>query len=787
MTTMRKIKCSISAFVLCITLLCSSTAGAALRIGIRELLAIKNGLPVQNYQKYEKLFINIMSQSSLFDIVSSKVFQKNIAFPVGGAPIEDTESYIDQVEIETGRVTKCRYVLTGYLVFGENHGKEDKAIFSVALFDIISRERQKFNIEVLLSQLSQNQQSSSSKSSPARFRPKSSSSKNDTQSIRERFAVVAFNQFSEKIREDIIGDIAQVTGLEDNRIILNRGLSSGVNIGDTYKIQAVISDGEVDIFGTNINEMSDIALVTVKKTDNNSSIAEIIENAGNINAIRVGDKIAKIPQAEVKKTTYEILSGTRPNFPDKRPDDKSVAVNNSATQKNAAHDDLPAIPAGAIRIGVLKFDSKAQNILNKEAAAATDLFIRFLSNSDKIIILERDRLEAIAREHRLNLSGLIDAETASEIGKLASCQYMLLGSITNANEKEDKSGFYRTPSSNSSQFSSALMLLADIAELLETGKLSNENVVKETYEMSVTIDSRLVNVETSKIEMAYAEEGSAAQTLTVTQDRNGITKSVESVNYGSLQTKAIESAVANLSNRITGKLTGEYLQIISIKDDELIINRGASAGINEAELLCVFPQEKTAGDSCAVIYVKDVQDDFSTAKMLFKLDSPNSVVKVGDRLEGVSYGDFEKGIMHIREKKRMNERETSSSSSSFESEKLSNLKQEQRGNNTQKLEKFSTNAKKVIKTYGLNNKNEKALITAHSKAEKMGSPKKKYESYVEIANSNLRDYLASYNAGKYAVELSMYSEAKEWLEKSLRVNPDYKPAQTLLKKIERRK
>ena len=44
--------------------------------------------------------------------------------------------------------------------------------------------------------------------------------------------------------------------------------------------------------------------------------------------------------------------------------------------------------------------------------------------------------------------------------------------------------------------------------------------------------------------------------------------------------------------------------------------------------------------------------------------------------------------------------------------------------------------------------------------------------------------LAAYNTGKYALELSMYMEAREWASKALFVNPNYKPAQTLVDKID---
>ena len=83
-----------------------------------------------------------------------------------------------------------------------------------------------------------------------------------------------------------------------------------------------------------------------------------------------------------------------------------------------------------IRIGIMKFLNRASGLSNQQAEAITDIFTRMLSKSRVIAIIERDRLDSIGREHKLNMSGLVDTGTAVEIGRIAGCQYMLLGSVT---------------------------------------------------------------------------------------------------------------------------------------------------------------------------------------------------------------------------------------------------------------------------------------------------------------------------------------------------------------------
>ncbi|MDY3868275.1 MAG: CsgG/HfaB family protein [Pyramidobacter sp.] len=54
-----------------------------------------------------------------------------------------------------------------------------------------------------------------------------------------------------------------------------------------------------------------------------------------------------------------------------------------------------------------------------------------LTNSGLFQVVERARLDVIAREQRLAQSGLMDSRTAPQTGRLAGAQYMMTGAITN--------------------------------------------------------------------------------------------------------------------------------------------------------------------------------------------------------------------------------------------------------------------------------------------------------------------------------------------------------------------
>lgn len=787
-------------FLLCMLFLCLlsfNEASAAVRVGVFVIQVSEDGatLDVKNLsdyrkynavqEKYRTIFMNLLSKTEGLDVIdlglekNQKLFQQNPKIMEKMALLFtmsrwDTAAYYK----ELGRMTKTRYLITGALNFHRPSIKEVTAEASFMLIDTANGE-----VVQDFKGLGGIKLSSTGKTSKQ--------TKND--SVEEQVAVYAMSQVVEQSERYISGKGSLITDIEDSRIIINKGASSGVKAGDIYKVQADKLEGIEDIFtsDTELSGLIDVALLKIIDTQKTTSTAEVITDAGFINAIRTGDKLMPVSSYEVDKILYEILSGSRPAFPDKRKESQRTALTGQTVINTAADfEQQQKFPSDVIRIGVIKFDSKADNILDRDAEAATDLFMRFLSNSDKIAVIERDRLESIAREHKLNLSGMISPETASILGKLAGCQYILSGAITAAQEDESQSGVLIEPYERQIQNSNpniyktkagkvlaGIALLSDVLDLLGDST-EEDNVVSEAYEMTIDIDVRLIKVETGEIEIALTEEGSARQVNTITQDKKGYTKSIE-INYGGLQNKAIASAASNLSNRLIGRLTGEYAHVAAVNGDEIIINRGSLSGIQTGDLFCLYPEKSSVLYTDAIISVTDVQDLFSSAKLIFK-SSSYYIPDPGERLEAVSYSDFQKGILYIKDKKR---EQIYGISANIKDNAAADKNSSSKSN--KKLEISSTDPKKVIRSYGLNAKEEKALIEAHSKASKMSGAKKKYETYSKLANDGINDYLAAYNAGKSAFDLKLYDQAKDLTEKALSINPYYKPAKILMRKINR--
>lgn len=865
---MKQFKFFTAALILCISLMMSvmisAEASDVFRVGVFDIGVLDEDImpnpsssaysysEYNTYQKfrdrYEKIFFDALAKTENFDAVrikseevtatmtkanteyykaqQSKSSSKNSDYrpiynrsmtdrPAGLYDMSEAASKAMQnyavSQLTLAKQKNCRYLLNSSVHFDTSSKQGIRATVHLLLSDVnkmeltpnihASGESQAFSTRL---------RTVDEGKKPKRKAQTSSKSKkkgldSPEQSLKEKLALEAFTAAIQNLQDILSGNAAKIVKIEGNNIFINKGSSSNAKIDNAYIVKTEVHDGVDDIFGEDKDaSIINIAIIKIKDVQEDISIAEIVPDGGNINAIHVDDTLEPMLASRIDDYLLSISDGKRPPFPVRHPE--AVKAELKASEKTAkspsqsrfkkekkkektvsAAESLPALPPGVMRVGVINFDSQADGISATEASTLTDLFSRMLSNSDKIAVLERDRLEAIANEHELNLSGVIDSDTAAQIGKLASCQYILLGSVTGIEERDTISGRYIRPTekadfsrfmirNTSAKGAGVLLGLAILSDIVEAGNVKKDNVVTATHEVITNVDARLVNVQTSQIAASFTGHGSAAQSDIVTQDGNGNIKDIDS-SYGDIENQSIASAAANLGSMIREFLTGEKLQISSINNGEIIINRGSSSGIQTGDLFCVYSEGQSYGDTEAIISVKEVQDSFSTAELVKSINDSYTVTP-GSRLEFVLHSDFQKGIWHIKNQKRAQSSEKAIKNISLED--LANNS----GNKKRRLENSSTDAKKVIKSYGLSASKEKMLINAHSKASKANNSKKKYEAYKQLSEADNNDYLAAYNTGRYALEQSMYIEAREWVSKALFVNPNYVPAKKLIEKID---
>lgn len=446
-----------------------------------------------------------------------------------------------------------------------------------------------------------------------------------------------------------------------------------------------------------------------------------------------------------------------------------------------------------IRIGIMRFQNRAADLTNDQAASITDIFTRMLASSRSIAIIERDQLAAIGREHKLNMSGLVDTGTAVEIGRIAGCQYMLLGAVTQFSKNVTDQKFV---------------------------------FIQETkYDASVTVDMRVVDVATSEVVLTLAETGSAVRTDSAIDLGKDINQ--RQSNLEGLEGEAISNAVSKLGQRIREVVAGEYSQVLSAAGKEITLNVGAASGAQMGGRYLVYADGPEVLDmngrvidrkrlNIAVIRIVEVQNGFSVANIVSGGGKPANVRR-GDKITPISPSEASTLV-----KKKMLPDKRPRTRASLDGvdlgDRMSQIAGERGVNGTdnpspepvlsqvseptppvdtvgtsqgkgivtpkRERENQSTDPAKVIATYGLSSGEANTRRIAHLGANRLGNKQAAYDKFVELAGSFSGDYLAAYRAGVVAQNMGNRDDAKTWFDKALAINPNYEPAQEAKKKLE---
>lgn len=85
-------------------------------------------------------------------------------------------------------------------------------------------------------------------------------------------------------------------------------------------------------------------------------------------------------------------------------------------------------------MAVIPYDFKDKNVSYEGLEAGlVDLTINSFFTTQRFLLVERTRLNAVVNELQLNSSGLVDTENALQIGKQAGAQYVFIGTVTSIN------------------------------------------------------------------------------------------------------------------------------------------------------------------------------------------------------------------------------------------------------------------------------------------------------------------------------------------------------------------
>ena len=279
------------------------------------------------------------------------------------------------------------------------------------------------------------------------------------------------------------------------------------------------------------------------------------------------------------------------------------------------------ITDGPVRLGVMKFLTRTEGVSEAQAASVGDVFARMLTNSKTITVIERDQLENIAGEIAKAQSGMITDETAVQIGKIAGCNYMLIGAVTR----------YEHSSS--------------ATDLFIWGW--------RKYSALATIDVRVVDVETTKVVLSLSESGTTMQKGT-TLNFYGMNDK-KNMDFAGLEAGAVADAASRLGFKLREIMTGEYQQVLEPGNKDIVISLGMSGGAQLGSLYRVYTDGREIHDAdgnslghemndIAVVKISKLQPGFSTAVIAAKGAGNLGLIRKGDKVFPIAQDELEQMI-----------------------------------------------------------------------------------------------------------------------------------------------
>ena len=83
-----------------------------------------------------------------------------------------------------------------------------------------------------------------------------------------------------------------------------------------------------------------------------------------------------------------------------------------------------------IPVVVMDFETRVPGHDWRVGQGASDMLITALVKTKKYKVYERDRLSALMKEQKLQMSGAVDMSTAVQIGKLVGAKFIITGAVT---------------------------------------------------------------------------------------------------------------------------------------------------------------------------------------------------------------------------------------------------------------------------------------------------------------------------------------------------------------------
>ncbi|HVO32922.1 MAG TPA: CsgG/HfaB family protein [Elusimicrobiota bacterium] len=245
------------------------------------------------------------------------------------------------------------------------------------------------------------------------------------------------------------------------------------------------------------------------------------------------------------------------------------------------------------RIGVVDFQNKSAYGQNRLGTSASDILITELAKSGKFIVVERDKIDQILAEQKLDMTGAIDPNTAAKVGKILGLNAIVTGSI--------------------SQFGSD----TEGSEYLITQ--SKSQVVK------CTVDIRVVDAETGQI--LYADSGSGI----AKQHTGGVLGLGTRAGYDeSLDGEALRAAIVKFTNNIVAQVEKKpwSCRVADVDGPNIYLNAGHESNVPIGKKLMVYHAGRAITDPTTGLVIGNTEAELGQIKVTRYFGDDGSVAEL---------------------------------------------------------------------------------------------------------------------------------------------------------------
>ncbi len=256
--------------------------------------------------------------------------------------------------------------------------------------------------------------------------------------------------------------------------------------------------------------------------------------------------------------TVTATSGCAASMKGKVKDDTTLTKTSKDLEQTS---DVNEYKGPKLRVGVVNFQNKTPSKVLGIGEAAADILGTILQKTDRFIVIPQQDIDSILAQQRMGATGIVNPDTAAEMGQVLGLNAIVTGAVTAYSEAEEGSDY----------------LIAK----------SKKQIAR------VTVDYRIVDTTTGVQLMADSGAGIYTKSISRVLGMGSKAGYDPDLRDGALRdalTKAMVNMMKKLSSR---KWNGRVAQV---DGRSLYINAGQKSGLNVGDKLKVFRPGKAIID-----------------------------------------------------------------------------------------------------------------------------------------------------------------------------------------------